>query len=296
MSRRPAKLIVLAALAGFSFTTPSLFAGTVFQSLGSAGPLNWSVLTLVNTSTVSVNGVINGNIGIAGSSGDLLLANSPTVVNGNVYMQAGASILNPQSVNGAIYSGQDLSLASQDALNASTIFAQLAPTLFLPGNSINGNTVINSQSALTVIDLNSINLNSGQTLTIKSAANTQVVVNVSGGMNLNNASIKLAGGIGVNDVIFNFTGSGLQLSATGQSAINALVLAPYRSIAFSAGVMHSELIAGGPSVLLGGALTAQTFMYSGPGVPEPGTFVLIAVGLIGLALTARRRSLAAAAA
>lgn len=279
LSRKQAVAISMGLLA---FCATPVTAGTLYRNLGTAA--NWSVLALSGTGSVVLDGSIAGRIGVADPVAQLDILG--TAVSGDVYLQTGA-VLTQNAGTGAVHVGQNLSAPVQDALKASAIFASMTPTFTVQGNAINGTQTIFAANPVNVLNLTNIHLSNGQSLTVSGSAGHQLVVNLSGTMTLDSASIKLTGGLTSQDVVFNITGAGLGLTAAGQSAVNSLILAPYRSIQASAGTMHGEVIAGGPTLNLN--FGRQSLIAYMEPVPEPGTAGLVVAGLGAAALFARRR-------
>jgi hypothetical protein len=243
--------VILAA----SLLPASTEAGFITDTLGSAGPSNFAILTLTGGNDIALNGpgTTNGNVGI--SSGTLSLNGSAgPEVNGNVSLATGAmiSIGNPPQVTGSVFTNQNLSQANTDARNASTTFTNLAPTQNL--GAINGTTTINGTTGTNVIDITTLNLGNGQTLTLSGPPGAQFVIDDTGNFTLNSGKILLTGGIGVTDVVFNIEASGNAISTSGglnnESVINGIVLAPNSGVAMSPGLINGELIAGGSTIHL----------------------------------------------
>jgi hypothetical protein len=245
----------VAVLLAVCLLPASAKAGFITDTLGSAGPSNFAILTLSGGSDIALNGPgqSHGNVGI--SSGTLSLNGSAgPEVNGNVFLATGAniSIGNPPQVTGSVFTNQNLSQANTDARNASTTFASLTPTQTVPGGIINGTATINGSSGINVIDIASLNLGNGQTLTLNGPAGAQFVIDDSGNFVLNSGKIVLTGGIGVTDVVFNIEASGNAISTSGglnnESVINGIVLAPNSGVAMAPGLINGELIAGGSTI------------------------------------------------
>jgi hypothetical protein len=278
-------------------------AGFVSDTLGSAGPGNFAILTLNGSGDPHLNGPgqTTGNVGV--SSGTLHLDGSAgPEVNGNVLLAPGAniSISNPPQVTGSVLTNQNLSQANTDALNAAATFAGLAPTQSVPGGAVNGTTTINGGLGTNVVNLSSLNLGNNQTLTLNGPAGSQFVVNDSGGFTLNSGRINLTGGLTPSDVVFNLAGSSPDVHTSGglgnESVINGILLAPNRSIGLSPGLINGELISGGPSIqLASGASVVQT--PPGQVVPAPSSVVLMGLGgcvFAAFVLRSRRQPVAAA--
>jgi hypothetical protein len=265
-------------------------ADFISNTLGSAGPSNFAVLTLSGAQDIALNGpgTTNGNVGI--SSGTLALngSNGPSV-NGNVLLASGATLQQPQLVNGNIFTNQNLSQANTDARNAAATFAGLASTTGMP-TAVNGTTTINGGPGLNVANLTGINLGNGQTLTLNGPAGSQFVIN-SPNMVLNSGKVQLTGGVTPADVVFNLTGTGNNLQTSGglnnESVINGTVLNANGGVAMAPGLINGELIAGGQSVHLVSGASVQSPPPT-PSVPEPASAVLMVLGGFGMSVLVRR--------
>ena len=183
-----------------------------------------------------------------------------------------------------------LNQANTDADNAATTFAALSPTQTVSGGAINGTTTVSAANpgGLNVINLTGINIGNGQTLTLTGPAGTEFVINDSGNLTLNSGHIDLAGGVSVNDVVFNISSSGNVVMTSGglnnESIINGIILTPHGGIAMAPGLINGELIAGGQTVhLVSGAGVNQ--------VPEPSTLLLLLTALAPMGAAVYRRTL-----
>ena len=274
-------------------------ADYVSDTLASAGPSNYAVLTLSGATDIALNGpgTTTGNVGIS-SGGNLQLNSSngnPSVaIQGNVYLGNTATISHPEQVTGSVLTtnqGAKLTQANTDARNASRTFANLAPTLSVPGGAINGTTTINGGAGVNVVSVSGINLGNGQKLTLNGPAGSQFIINNSGGFSLQSGQIVLTGGLTANDVVLNNTGTG-QLQTSGglnnESIINGIVLAPNASIGFAPGLINGELIAGGQSVHLVSGASANSPPTTT--VPEPASLMLALLGSFGMTVLVRRCS------
>jgi hypothetical protein len=285
-------LILLASLLAAS----SARAGFVTDTLGSAGPSHFALLTLSGASDIALNGpgTTNGNVGI--TTGTLSLnSSSPPAVVGNVLLGSTASINGnvAQQVQGTVLANQNtlLNAANTDATNASSTFAALSPTQTVPGGQITSTTTINGAAGVNVVNVSKINLGNGQTLTLNGPAGAQFVVNDTGNLVLNSGKIILTGGLTPSDVVINVTSSGNQVSASGglnnESVINGILLAPKSGIAFAPGLINGEAIAGGSTIhFVSGANLTFTVLI----VPEPASATLMAIGACGLVPLVKRRA------
>lgn len=268
---------------------PSARANTISATLGVAGPSNYAILFLSTSGQPQMNGpgASSGNVGYNGSTTLQLNGSSGPEVNGNLILGNNASVNNPAQVTGTIFTNQSaqLNAAEAAAISASAVFNGLTPTSAM--TVVNGTTTIVGSAGLNVINLTGITLGNGQTLTLNGPAGAQFVINVSGNIVLNSASIILAGGLLNTDVVYNVAGK-VQTSGglSNLSVINGIVLDLTGQIAMAPGSINGELIAGGnnPQIVSGGFVTGG----GGTTVPEPSSLLLLSMGLGSLLLLRRR--------
>jgi hypothetical protein len=240
--------------AGLAFV-PTARAGFITNTLGTAGPADYAILALQGANDIALNGpgTTNGNVGILTGTLSLNGSNGPEV-NGNVFLATGAniSIGNPPQVTGSVFTNQNLSQANTDALNAAATFAALPTTQSVPGGAVSGTTTVNGVAGTNVVNLSGINLGNGQILTLNGPAGSQFIINDSGNLTLNSGRINLTGGLTPDDVVFNLTSSGNNLSTSGglnnESVINGIVLDAAGGVAMAPGLINGELIAGGSTI------------------------------------------------
>jgi hypothetical protein len=140
--------VVALAAAGTLLLGGVTRADFISDTLGSAGPSNYGILSIGTGNTdVALNGpgTTNGNVGVL--SGTLSLASStPPAVNGNVQLgdNARTNFSAANQVQGSVLTGQNavLQQAQTDALHASHAFAALSGNQVVPGGAITGTTTI----------------------------------------------------------------------------------------------------------------------------------------------------------
>jgi hypothetical protein len=220
---------------------------------------------------------------------------SPAVIHGALDIDTGVTGTNSGVVIDNGIQHVDLSQAVLDAQNASAYSQSLANVgATVPGNTIvvtnpSNAVTINASPGNNVLHLTDINLNNGN-LTIHGGPNDLFAINVSGKFIVNgSANILFTGGITPADVLFNITGTGQDVSITGNttSTVSGIILALSRNISLHDQQMFGEVIGA-----FGDANTShQVSITSGfqLNVPEPSTFLMGAIGLLGLAGLATRR-------
>jgi hypothetical protein len=292
-------------LIGFSMEAR---AGFVTDTLGAAGPSNYALLALSTSPGVQIAGANNqpplpgggvaGNVGI--TNGSTISLSNPASITGNLYVANSANQFNNSgALGGAVIAGgagpngTTLSQANSAATAASATFAALAPTITGIGQ-VNGTTQINGTAGTNVVNLSSIKLGNGQSLTLNGPAGSQFVVNVgTGGITMNGpASISLTGGLTPSDVVFNLPNGGTVSTSGGLtnnlSVINGIVLDPTSNGKFqlTPGLVNGEIIGGGQIALASGATIAGPPMNN---VPVPPSFVVMGLGGVFMAWAARSR-------
>jgi choice-of-anchor A domain-containing protein len=275
---------------------PAAHADFINDTLASAGPANWAILSTGNASptdfALNGPGTTTGNVGV-GPTGNLQLNSSiGTAIVGNVYLSSGSTISHPGQVQGTIFTGADalLNQAATDAQHAATTFAGLAPTSPITTIDSSTKTIVGS-AGVNVLNITDLNLN-GAHLTLSAPAGGQFVINDSGGFVLNSGVIDLAGGLTPSDVVFNLTGSspGVMSSGGGNaSVLNGILLAENRTIDFSPGLINGEAISDSDHIhFVSGAEVNQVPPSPPPMVPEPASMLLVGLGLPAFAACAYR--------
>ena len=319
-----------------AFASSHASAGFITTTLGGAytspDGSPWAIFalggTVSDTTTLNGPGTTTGNVGATSTTDLALNSSSPPAIQGNVYMgdssNFGGSAGNLNGPGGQI-SGTIFGLhppgngVSQEtvlnndraaAFAAASTFSALAPTQTVPGGSVNGTATITAANpgGLNVIDLTNIAEANGQVLTISGPAGTQVVINVSGNIDLHGdvtgGKILLAGGLTPSDVVFNFSGtSGNVVTSSGGSSnnlpnaqINGIVLIPFADLNMAPGMVTGEIIgasAGHSITLVSGSQVNGGGPTPPPGVPLPAS-AYSGLALLGALFLARKVRKAAA--
>jgi choice-of-anchor A domain-containing protein len=231
----------------------------VDPELGLNAASDTTVLEL-GASQVSINGPaggILGNIFIA-PGGKANFSGGGEYLIGNVYLGAGATYQNSGlTVSGSVLFNQDLSAeiaaayaaASSDAsLGCSQTFATL------DGKSV---TTIVGGHGLNVICVTDINL-SGSQIKITGPSDAKFIFNVKGKFVLTGGGagpqirVDTSAGLTPSDVLYNIIGTGPDVAFSGgggganccAAIVDGTLLAPYRKIALSPGLVNGEVISG----------------------------------------------------
>jgi hypothetical protein len=254
-------VFVLTSLALFNAKADLASCGV---NLGEAGNGNWAIFTLGNGVKQNLNmsgqSFVTGDVGAAGN-GNVLLGSGQATINGNLYQHRGGKLSGPGTITGRTF--QDaatdafLDDAAADAQEASdAAFGMLATPPYQSLTNINQTMTITG-SGKVVLQLQTLNLSSG-TLTLSGAAGTCFIINVQNQFSLSNsAQIVLSGGVRPQDVLFNVYGTGSQVTLSGSSQFNGILLATKRTVNISGQTqVRGEVIAN--SVVVSGNASVVT--------------------------------------
>jgi hypothetical protein len=212
--------------------------------------------------------------------GALYIADHPT-----------GTISNLANVQGGVFYDQFQVTAALSTVNSlnTTLGAEAGTALVISGGgqivNASAGTLDGSGNRVFAVASNNFN-NNNQGFTINGSATDFVVVNILNGTS-NEAlggPITLSGGITAGHVLFNFVGTSGNLGASaGGAAVSGTFLAPQMEIN-----LDNVDITGH---LFGGASGTDFQLVSGfnlHAVPEPGSIVLLSIGVVGAACLRRR--------
>lgn len=263
LASRSRNLLLLAVIAPFCFgglnakanllTTFPQMADllTNFAAFSLGGGIN-STDTFADQ--FSGNTDIFGNVGIAGD-GNLTMSGGATIHGDLYYYSTGTLKKNGNAmVVGATYhdttTGGPVDTRLNAGINAAMITATnafaLGPT---PTGSINlsdhQNMTIMATGPVTVLSLQNFSLSGGSTLTLQGTATQNFVLNVSSQFSLTGSSkIVLSGGVAWDCVLFNVRNNGSDVTVSGQSILNGVLMANNRTASLSGGsTVNGEVIA-----------------------------------------------------
>lgn len=200
---------------------------------------------------VSINGPaggILGNIYIA-PSGHANFSGGGEYINGNIYLGVGAQYQNSGTIlNGSVFYNQDLSAQIAAA------YAAYGADVALPATqTYTGGNLITGVPGLNVVDVPGDLHPNGNTVTINAAAGSLFIIRVHGLLKLDGGGqIRVAGGVQPSDVVYVAVGTGQAVGATGgggganccKAVYDGTILAPYRQIALSPGLVNGQIISG----------------------------------------------------
>jgi cytoskeletal protein CcmA (bactofilin family) len=203
----------------------------------------WSVFSLGSTikpDQFSNNSFIQGDVGAAGF-GNVSLSDHARI-EGNVYYQRIGTLKmdTGASMGGTEIAVQDSLLDDDiaDAIAASNQAAALTRTFFAPSdivlNRSRNFTVTGAPGADVVLNLGSFVLGGNSTFSLQGTATTTFIINVSKQFALSgNAAIVLSGGVQWDNVLFNVTGRGSNVSLSRNSSLTGILMATGRTVQLS---------------------------------------------------------------
>ena len=258
LASRFRNLLLLAVVAPFCFGGLNAKANllTTFPEMGDL--LRWAAFSLggginsTDTFADQFSGTtdIIGDVGIAGD-GNLTMSGGATIHGDLYYYSTGTLKKNGNAnVTGNTYHGlaYDVQLNNgiTEAMNTAAHAFALGPT---PTGSINlsdhQNLTIFATGPVTVLSLQNFSLSGGSTLTLQGTATQNFVLNVSSQFSLTGSSkIVLSGGVAWDCVLFNVVNSGSDVTVSGQSILNGVLMANKRTASLSGGsTVNGEVIA-----------------------------------------------------
>jgi hypothetical protein len=282
--------IILATLLLSAVTIPQA-RGSSILSGALADALNYVVLYegTGGHNLQITNVTVNGNIGVGGTAA--VQDNGPSTINGRLDFSAantgqfhnnnGANV-GPTSVN---YNRSNVSadLANLNSLSAS-LSAEAGTSLAINGNqTIDTTGCTPDASGNCIFNVTSYHENDGNMLTIKGDGTHSVVFDFSADLNLG-GDVTL-NGLTSDMVAWNFTGSGnVQLNNNASSfpsqAFQGIILSPNNSISLVNANLNGRAFGGDSQDMQ--IVSGTTISAPPAAVPEPGTFFLLGLGLIGL--------------
>ena len=222
---------------------------------------------------------VDGNIALAGVYSTLTVSGH-TSINGDRYEQTTSteSIHSTGTITGSRFSSSTINSQLNSGVTSLKNVSIAAAGLTATAGSPTSLNIGKNQSRIFdntpfggkyVMNLSSFVMGggngSGGTLTLKGAAGSAFVLNISGAFSLGgNAKILLTGGLTVSDVLFNITGSNSTFSIGGDALFNGTLLA-YNS----SGAQRTLQITGHNTQINGELLANKISLQSGAHVKKP---------------------------
>jgi choice-of-anchor A domain-containing protein len=226
--------------------------------IGLGNAAQFAVLGLNGTQVTDLVATVKGNEGVSqgGQLTSVLASVGGNVVEAATGQYGGllSSVKGKISVDSALMAN-----AGNDALAASSQAAALTPTQTF--TSIDRATTVNGNGGLNVI---AINGNLRGSLTLSGGASDVFVVNVSGDASLiGGATLKLAGGVTADHVLYNFTGNGGSVTLLVAGAVRGTLLAPREDVTLL-GNFVGEVVGGGRGLTLLPGTTVSPAPFTPP--------------------------------
>jgi hypothetical protein len=284
---------------------------TVYTELGAYGPTNYILLALggsssqqgtLNITKFSFTGSATQGIGIADYTAITWSSTQDTINSGTTVhygtVASGTPTYDtgyPASYGTGVVTAATAGLAQSGGISpaytamvaASNYFATqvtaangahvLSAATLLNGTlAKNDNVTWTGVSGENVVNLTTLSMAGGATITLTGPADADFIINVSGAINITNGQILVAGSVNSDNVIINETGGASQavtLSGNTKTVIDATVLAPLSAITMD-GVQTGEIIGGyGQTITLqsGGSTThgPPTCFTAGTAIATP---------------------------
>ncbi len=256
-------------------------ASTAYSSVIDLGQAaNFAILGTENTKVKLDKATVNGNVGV-GSGGEFEFKSYS--VTGDIYMDAGATIDTFDGTHsGTLFVGQDLRQALTDAYQASLTAGQLEATQTF-NEKINSSQTIIGNGGVNVINMNGVDLGTGEVISLSGGASDFFILNILEGnaIKLGKSSSAIRGvGVGASQILINVLGTADKM----KGEIDGTILAIGETVTLQ-GILNGAIIAGG--VMLGSDildLEVQATINNMPmqTIPEPSTIIMLGMGSLVL--------------
>jgi hypothetical protein len=249
------------AAAAFLFAASGASAD-VAQAIPAMGDLErWAVFSLgdLNFGNSLTSGtLVQGDVGVA--NGNISLSGNARI-EGDLYYRSNAILYTSGNavITGAQFQNQDALLDNEfsQAIDASDAAFALQPnrsntTICLKKNS--SLTLSGAPGETVVLNLKSFQLKGNATLTLQGTATTNFIINVKNQFALSgNARILLSGGAQWNNVLYNVSGPGADVTVDGNSSLQGILMATKRTVRLTGSSLVTGEVIGNRNVISGGS-------------------------------------------
>jgi len=232
------------------------------------------------------NVTINGNVGI--SNGGTLIHAGPSTINGDLHLGIGATARQTRVagiITGATFTNENLTSAQNQVFTASSTLAGLTPNATF--GTVNTSQIFGSLNGIadvTVINIATLSLASGESITFVGDPGDYFNINISTDLNLSgNAFIGSTAQASHTFINITAVGNLGGVSMVG-NVINGTILIPNASATFHSA--NGAVWGGNGEIKFQSAATINGIPFDQ--VPEASTTSLLTVGLIVVAGLARR--------
>jgi choice-of-anchor A domain-containing protein len=248
----PISKCFLACFAAFSLFSSVTASADIGQVIPIGDLERWAVFSLGPQSfgyQLFDNAQVQGDFGAAGT-GLAMAGNS--IINGDVYYRSNRilTVLPGATITGLRFNNQDALLDTDfdEALAASSAAMTFHATRVrdkVDLKRLQNITLSGAPGETVVLNLKSFQMGGASTFTLQGSATTTYIINVRNQFSLaGNASIVLSGGITWNNVLFNVHGKGDDVSLTGNSRFNGILLATSRTVRLrDQAILNGEVVA-----------------------------------------------------
>jgi len=210
---------------------------TLFTNLGAAGPDHFTVLSLGGVGAViNINlATVVGNVGLPNFG--TLKESAPSSVTGDLIIGSSVDTRGVVGQHGPIViDDAQLAQAAHDAEAAAAYFAGLPSTPSLQAQfpstgQITRALTITGTPGQNVVNLSNFRLDNGSaSLTFTGAPGTSFIINDSGNFDLHTGNIRVAGGVGPLDIVYNITNPKAKVTTMVPTTAVGILLAPDNAI------------------------------------------------------------------
>lgn len=230
--------------------------------------------SLLGNQLNAIDTTINGNAGV--SENGLLNLEAPSTINGDVSIGNGATLTGPGQITGNIFASQDLTTEQNTVFTASEVLDALPADLVISGNQTAALSFAPPAGEVEVVDLNGgLNLNDQN---ISMNGDGTLVLNVLGSFSLTGTASILGN---AQNVFINYLGTSTMVT-TGLPSIEGQVFIP-NAAADLEGTVNGAVYSGDGTISF-----LSTSTLNGNPVPEPATIVLAAMSGLSTILLRHR--------